>query len=210
MRIRREDKEAIRCMAFVGAVLGACLGPVLILNQSRRAHEKLKQNQQFLDINASVLKIDDSPVTLDQLGLSTAAVGGVLNQLQETESEIQQLEQNFWVTLPQWTLIGMCVISCACGVVAGYHVIWIIAWTCSFAVYKFIRAIYKLHWQLGGEQPAEQSQEDDSTGTISRRNTHRIMPTIIKLILLTMIAIFILAFIMYYLTAIRVPGYGLN
>lgn len=210
MRIRREDKEAVRCMAFVGAVLGACLGPVLILNQSRLAHEKLKQHQQFLDINASVLEIDNSPVTLDQLGLSTAAVGGVLNQLQQTESEIQQLKQNFWVTLPQWTLIGMCVISCACGVVAGYHIIWVIAWTCSFVVYKFIRVIYKLHWQLGDKQGTQQCQEDDSTGTTSRRNDNRIMPTVIKLFLLTMIAIFVLAFILYYLTAIKVPGYGLH
>lgn len=210
MRIRREDKEAVRCMAFVGAVLGACLGPVLILNQSRQAHEKLKQHQQFLDINASVLKIDNSPVTLDQLGLSTAAVGGVLTQLQQTESEIQQLQQNFWVNLPQLTLIGMCVISSVCGVVAGYHVIWLIAWTSSLAVYKFIRAVYKLHWQLVGEKPTEQSQDKDCPGTNSRRNANRIMPTVIKLFLLTMIAIFILAFVLYYLTAIKVPGYGLH
>lgn len=210
MRIRREDKEAVRCMAFVGAVLGACLGPVLILNQSRQAHEKLKQHQQFLDINASVLKIDNSPVTLDQLGLSTAAVGGVLTQLQQTESEIQELEQNFWVNLPQLTLIGMCVISSVCGVVAGYHVIWLLAWTGSLAVYKFIRAIYKLHWLLGGEKPAEQVEEDDSTETKSRRNANRILPTVIKLVLLLIIAILTLAFVVYYLTAIKVPGYGLN
>jgi len=197
-------------MAFVGAVLGACLGPALILNQSRQPHEKLKQHQQFLDINASVLKIDNSPVTLDQLGLSTVAVGGVLNQLQQTESEIQQLQQNFWVNLPQLTLIGMCVISSACGVVAGYHVIWLIAWTSSMVLYKLIRAIYKLHWLLGDEKPTQQSRDKDYPGTNKRRNANRILPTIIKLVLLIMIAILTLAFVVYYLTAIKVPGYGLH
>ena len=192
-------------MAFVGAVLGACLGPVLILNQSRQAHEKLKEHQQFLDINASVLSINDSPVTLDQLGLSTAAVGGVLNQLQQTESDIQQLENSFWLNLPLWALAGMCLGSCACGVAAGYHIVWLLTWTGSFIVYKFIRLVYKLYWLLGNEQPTQKVQEDGSVNTTMRkRNANRIMPLIIKLIILAVVVITILAFVLCYLTAIKV------
>lgn len=193
-------------MAFVGAVLGACLGPVLILNQSRQAHDKLKEHQQFLDINASVLNISDSPVTLDQLGLSTAAVGGVLDQLQQTESEIQQLENSFWLNLPLWALASMCLGSCACGVAAGYHIVWLLTWIGSFIVYKFIRLVYKLYWLLGNEQPTQQLQEDGSVNTARQRNTNRIMPLVIKLILLAVIAITILAFVLCYLTAIKVPS----
>lgn len=205
MRIRREDKEAIRCMALVGAVLGAVLGPVLILNQSRQAHEQLKQHNEFLNINASVRHIDDSPVTLDQLGLTTAAVGGVLDQLQQAESEIQELEKSFWIKLPVWALAGMCLGSFAGGIIAGYHFVWLITWCGSYFVYKLIRSIYKLYWLSGKEQPATEQVENDGTvSTVRQRNENRIMPLVIKLTIIAVAVITILAFILFYMTAIRV------
>jgi hypothetical protein len=193
-------------MALVGAVLGAVLGPVLILNQSRQVHEQLRQQQDFLNINASVRHIDHSPVTLDQLGLTTAAVGGVLDQLQQAESEIQQLEESFWIKLPLWALAGMCLGSFACGIVGGYHVVWLMAWSGSYFIYKFIRLIYRLYWLNGGDQPTtEEVQEDGTVNTVRQRNENRIMPLVIKFTILAVVVITILAFVLFYLTAIRVP-----
>jgi hypothetical protein len=205
MHIRREDKEAIRCLAFIGAALGACLGPILVLNESRKARDQLSEQQQYLNNNASVLSLDDSPVTLDQLGLSTPAVGQVLEELQQKEAEIVQLEKGFWITLPLWALAGLGIAGCVCGVAIGYHLVWLISWLGSFALYKFIRTSYKLYWQIGSEDRADQSEYNPQTESTSRRNAKRIMPVIIKLILLMIIAIMVLGLILYQLTAIKVP-----
>ncbi|HOK97078.1 MAG TPA: hypothetical protein PKW71_13245, partial [Anaerohalosphaeraceae bacterium] len=97
--------------------------------------------------------------------------------------------------------------SGAAGAVGGYAAIWLTGWVGSYAVYHFIRLLYKA---LRVAVPSRVSVKPlpvnkptvTSGGIMYQRDDNRLLPTVVKLTFLLLFVLGVLAAIVGYVTAL--------
>ena len=55
--------------------------------------------------------------------------------------QLKELENSFWVDLPYWGLIALCILSGLTGASLGYFSIWVVVWFGGLAAYRLVRWI---------------------------------------------------------------------
>lgn len=207
MPIRREDKEFIQSLSLLGAILGACLGVIFVMHQSRSAHQEFEAVTEYHQTHAALLKLSqtvvnpNNPITDDN----------VMHQLQEQFEQTPQpdgpAKKGFWVELPQWGFIGLCMSGCILGAVGGYSTVMATGWIGTVIILYVIRLIYlcirKTAPQYAASihlQSKSQTNSQQKTSPIERDNS-RILPTLVKLTFFIALVLMILGAVVWHITA---------
>lgn len=202
MDIRREDKQAIRSLALIGASVGACIGILVVLDMMKDARRELQAEQQVLLENEPLLRLKGAEFDETQFEESRSAFERAVREVSLQRSEVTRLESGFWVTLPLWGVIGLCSAAALFGMAASYTAVWIFSWVGSIVMYKFIRLLYMPYWKLSSDKPVQVPDEDDPESTHYLRDKSRILPVVIKVTVLLLIGLTILAVTIYHLAGI--------
>lgn len=207
MPIRHEDKEFIQSLSLFGALLGACLGALAVVHLSDRARQNYAKQTQAYQEQAALLKLNQ---TLFKSAVEPLVDGQVLEQAEEHISGPAAAAapvKGFWLTVPRWGYWGLCAASGAVGAIGGYSAVWLTGWAGSYAVYYFIRLLYKglrlaaPSWVSVNILPVNKPSLT-SGGIIYQRDDNRLLPTIVKLTFLMLFVLAVLAAVVWRITAL--------
>jgi len=107
---------------------------------------------------------------------------------------------SFWGSLSRWQVGALAVGAGA----VGYGVFWITMWSGVVTLYTFIRSIYYIIGRISPDCPAAQKPTKILDGRIVfERNPDRILPLIIKVVVLLTLAVSLLGIIVWQLTSIN-------
>jgi hypothetical protein len=200
MQIRRQDQEIINYMKLLGAGLGAILSLFIVLGLHDIAKNKLADERQYLQKNASLLALSGLRLVQNQAGQPDQMVIKSLSaRADQAEAEPYQLEKGFWAALSLPALSGICLIAAAAGLVAGYWSVWLLAWIGTFATIKLIRSAYSVIWCIKPNFDGGKSQTlDDNSNVIIFRDKDRILPGVLVISVMGVIGLVLLSLAVYY------------
>jgi hypothetical protein len=198
MLIRREDKTIIYYIALLGAVLSVFIASTL------PGKLREKEDSSVSQCNDSVLQAGaiDKLRQASELSIQMDVVENVTKQLAAVEVQEKSTSPtlSFWASMSRWQVI---VLSIGAGA-AGYGVFWVTMWSGIVALYTFIRAVYFLIARISPNCPAARKSSKTIDGrVIFERNPDRILPLLIKLVVLVTLALALLGVIVWQMTAIN-------
>jgi hypothetical protein len=196
MLIRREDKTIIYYIALLGAVLSVFIASTLPGKLREKADSGNSQH------NESVLQVGamDKLKQASELTIQMDLIENVTKQLAAVEipKETPTAGLSFWSSLHGWQVV---VLSIGAGSL-GYGVFWITMWSGVVSLYTFIRAVYYLIGRISPNCPAVQKPTKILDGrVVFERNPDRIIPLIIKLVILLTLTLSLLGIIVWQMTS---------
>lgn len=196
MLIRREDKTIIYYIALLGAVLSVFIASTLPGKLREKSGSETAQCDDSILQNGALDKLKQA----SELSIQMDVVESVTQQLAAVQVQTKTPSANlsFWASLHGWQVV---VLSIGAGSV-GYGVFWITMWSGVVALYTFIRAVYYLIGRLWPNCPAAQKPTKILDGRIVfERNPDRVLPLIIKLIVLLTLTLSLLGIIVWQITS---------
>jgi hypothetical protein len=195
MRIRKEDKKIVQYLALVGAISGAFIALLGIITESGRAHEQYQLEQQYVQEHFPLMYLRDSTVQTKDQVVSTEVLDNSKTELAMRQAKVAELEQGFWIKLPLWGLIGLCILAGLGGIIGGFSVTWMICWTGSIGMYTFIRGVYSLI-RLVAPNSSIVSVPDNCQEGSGMRDEGRILPIFIKWSIIMLLAALLIGLIL--------------
>jgi hypothetical protein len=196
--IRREDKTIIYYIALLGAVLSVFIASTLPGKLREKADSRTSQrNESSLQAGAI-----DKLKHASELTIKMDLIENVTNQLAAVEvpKETPTASLSFWSSLHGWQIA---VLAVGAGSV-GYGVFWVTMWSGIVALYTFIRSVYYIIGRISPNCPAAQKPTKILDGRIVfERNPDRVIPLIIKLVVLMTLAMALLGIIVWQMTSIN-------
>ena len=205
MLIRREDKELIHNLSVLGALFGACVCVFLAVHLSNRAQEQYQQHSEYQQTHAALAKLSVPEAESDKAVVDQE----ILKQVQEHIAQEQVVpeansDNSFWLKLPKWGFWGVCAAGAVGGGIAGFSAIWASGWVGSVIVYAFIRLMYRIVRKVAPNSAAAQLHQRgnrvDTSHPAFERNRQRIFPTLVKLTFLLLMALAVLAAVVWQIT----------
>lgn len=208
MSIRREDKEFIQSLSLVGALLGASIGLVVVTHLSRSAHKNYEEVSEYQQTQAALVKLSETVVNPNNPIADENVMKQVHEQFHEQYQQTAQPEapakKSFWVQIPRWGYIGICVGVCGGGAILGYCSVTVIGWIGTILVLYLIRLLYlcirrtapayaqSIHIRAPSDDRSQQYERDNG----------RILPTVVKLMFMLALVLMMLAAVVWHLTAL--------
>jgi hypothetical protein len=192
MLIRREDEEFINSLKMFGAIVGAVLSVVFVLGVRNRAVERTTQQREHVQQNAPLLVMAGVEVTSEQRAKPNESVAEFVHNVNETRTELSQIERGFWSTLPQNRLIAICVAAGTAGLLGGYCSVWLLSYIATIATIKLIRSAYRVIWRFKPDFDGGAPSRQEDSGRIER-DDRRILPGVIKLMVMAFFGLCVLA-----------------
>jgi len=196
MLIRREDKTVIYYIALLGAVLSVFIASSLPGKLREKADSEASQrNQSGLQIGAM-----DKLKQASELSIQMDVVESVTQQLAavEVQKKANSAHLSFWASLHGWQVV---VLSIGAGS-AGYGVFWVTMCLGVMTLNRFIRAVYYLIGRLWPNCTAvKKSTKIIDDQVVLERTPGRILPLIIKTIVLLSLSLSLLGIIVWQITS---------
>jgi hypothetical protein len=205
--IRREDKEFIQALCVLGAIFGACLGVILVMHFSDRAHETHTQQTEYTQTQAALVKLQTTVVNPSNPIANENVLDQVQKQLKETPAPAPVVEKNFWVRISRVNYLGLCTGACIVGAVAGYSSLWLVGWVGTIIVLYTIRLLYlMIRVTVPNTSAAKRSMnamgQNNPPASAYQRDDGRILPVLVKLFFLLLVILGILSGVVWHLTQI--------
>lgn len=198
--IRREDKEIIHHLSLLGAMFGAVVSGFLVLHFHARAHQQLDTEAVALRTRQSLIQLTSS-LTDEEATVAQTAISQVQPDFQPDTTSLQN-EESFWLRLPQWGLWGLCGGAALGGGVAGYLSLWVAGWVGAIATYWLIRLVYRVIRAVAPNCAAARRPSGAAASGAFQRDQNRMLPTLIKLFMLLLMALSVLAVVVWNLIAL--------
>ncbi|MHC4551173.1 MAG: hypothetical protein ACYSUT_00180 [Planctomycetota bacterium] len=207
MLIRREDKELIHNLAVLGALFGACVFIFLVVHLSNQAHEQNAEHTEFQQTHAALAKLSVPEAGSDEAVVDQDILKQVQEHFEQKQPEVETgCEDSFWLKLPKWGFWGVCAAGGVAGGIAGFSTIWATGWMGSVFVYAFIRLMYKVIRKVAPNSAAAQVSHRGNTNETEpfsfERNRQRVFPTLVKLMFLLLMALGVLAIVVWNVTGL--------
>jgi hypothetical protein len=197
MLIRREDKTIIYYIALLGAVLSVFIASTLPGKLREKTRDRTScHNESILQAGAL-----DKLKQASELSIQMDVIESVTKQLAaaEVQEKAPSADMSFCSSLHGWQVM---VLAIGAGSV-GYGVFWITMWSGVVALYTFIRCVYYLIGRMCPTCAAAQKPTKVLDGRIVfERNPDRVLPLIIKLVVLLTLTLSLLGIIVWQLTSI--------
>jgi hypothetical protein len=197
MLIRRQDKTIIHYVALLGAALSVFIASSLPGKLREKADSGTSQrNDSILQVGAinKLKQASDLSVQMD-------VIESVAKQLTavEVKERSPQGPISLLASLSGWQVAVLAIGAGA----AGYGVFWITMWSGVASLYILIRSVYSL---IGLVHPtcaaAKKSTYIVDGRTMFQRDPDRILPLIIKVIVLLTLSLALLGVIVWQLTSV--------
>lgn len=199
--IRREDKEIIHNLSLLGMLFGAIVGGFLTLHFHKQAHIRRDAETAAAQTHTSLVRLS-SNLTAQEVSVTQAAIGQVQPD-EHADREEADTEKSVWVDLSKWGLWGICAGTALIGGGVGYLSLWGAGWFGSVLTYWLIRVIYRLIRKTVPDCPAaNRSVTQAAAACTFQRDQNRLLPTLIKLFMLLVMALSVLAVVVWNLTAL--------
>jgi hypothetical protein len=198
MLIRRHDKTIIYYVALLGAVLSVFLTNSLFEKLQEKADSRTAQHNESILQDGAINKLKQA----SDLSVRMDVVESVTKILADSDLEDKSPSPyiSFLTSLPKWQLM---VLSIAAGV-AGYGIFWSAIWSGVVALYALIRGVYYLIGRLWPKCAAADKSTFVQDGRVTfQRNPDRILPLIIKMIVLLTLTLSLLGVVVWQLTSIH-------
>ena len=203
MPIRQEDKEFIQSLSFLGGLLGACLGVFVVIHLSEQARARNAEKSEFHQTQAALVKLSNAAVNPSNPISNSDVLERVQEQIAQDPSAGKSHEPCFWLSISRWTFRGICAGSGTVGAIAGYATIRLTGWVGSLMLFGLIRLLYAGIRKFAPNSAAAQRPVPVENGTaLYQRDEHRLLPVMVKLIFLLLLALSVLAAVVWYLTAL--------
>ena len=197
--IRREDKEIIHNLSLLGMLFGAFVGGFLTLHFHRQSQLHHDAATAAVQTQSSLVRLS-SNLTAEEVSVAKAAIGQVDADIRSAEA-VPHDPKSFWLGLSDWGLWGLCAGAALAGGGAGYLSLWGAGWLGSIMTYWIIRAVYQMIRKTAPDCPAAR-RTAVSAGSSFQRDQNRLLPTLIKLVMLLTMALSVLAVVVWYLTSL--------
>ncbi|MHC5083570.1 MAG: hypothetical protein ACYTET_06490 [Planctomycetota bacterium] len=204
MPIRSEDKEFIQTLALFGALLGAFVGVIVVVQLSERAHEQYTQQTEYHQTQAAIVKLSEATVNPGQPLVNQEVLEQVQQQIQPQDAEATKpVNESFWLDIPRWGYLGLCAGGCIGGIIAGFGSLWVTGWLGSIALYALIRLFYKGIRKVAPDcAAAKLGQQSNQDGQLAfQRDDSRVLPTLVKLAFLILLSLGVLGMVVWHLTS---------
>jgi hypothetical protein len=199
--IRREDKEIIHNLSLLGMLFGAIIGGFLTLHFHKQAHLRRDAETVVAQTQSSLVRLT-SNLTAQEVSVAQAAIGQVQPDVRPDAEEVRE-EKSLWIGLSEWSLWGICAGTALIGGGVGYLSLWGAGWLGSVLTYWLIRIIYHLIRKTSPDCPAaRRNTSPTATAKTFQRDQNRLLPTLIKLVMLLVMALSVLAVVVWNLTAL--------
>jgi hypothetical protein len=198
--IRREDKEIVHNLSFLGMLFGIFVGGFLVLHWNKQAHIKVNAQADAAYTQNSLVRLSGN-LPEKEASLAQAAIGQVEAEAEPAAQEMV-IEKNFWVSLPKSAFWGICAGAAIIGGITGYLTFWGASWLGALLTYVIIRAIYGQIRTIAPNCAAASRPMSEGNTPSFQRDQNRLLPTLIKLVMLLAIVLSVLAAIVWQLTAI--------
>lgn len=179
MLIRREDKTIVYYIAILGAVLSVFIASTLPARlRAKNGSQTSCQNESTLHAGAI-----DKLKQASELSIQMDVIESVTRQLSaaELKDKPPSTPDSFFASLTGWKVA---VLSIGAGA-AGYGLFWGVMWSGVVALYTFIRGVYFIIGRVSPHCAAAQKPSVIQDGKVTfLRNPDRILPLIIKLVVL--------------------------
>ena len=174
----------------------------LTLHFHKQAHHRLDAASDAAQTHSSLVRLS-SNLTAQEASVAQAAIGQVQPDTRVEGQEEERTEKSLWVGLSQWSLWGICAGTALIGGGVGYLSLWGAGWLGSVLTYWLIRIIYHLIRKTSPDCPAARRNTSPTvTAKAFQRDQNRLLPTLIKLVMLLVMALSVLAVVVWNLTAL--------
>ncbi len=199
MLIRQQDKAIIHYVALLGAVLSALAAGIAIWNLPDQGQYANALKNELNEEASAFNKLSQAGIMPEQLHIAKAAAEG-LSPIAAQESPVW----SFWDSLPVWQLTLLSIASALASAAVSYGLIWITMYLGSVLLYIFIRRIYNVIKCISPAMAATCGQTVMINGQpVIQRDPTRILPILIKLIVLMSLTLILLAVIVWQVTSFK-------
>lgn len=200
--IRREDKTVVNKLTILGAFLAAGAAAFFLWKYIDTQKSRLSAERANLDRYSAIDNIDISVLGGSKMDLSEAMASQLNSQIQQTHSAIGQMEGGFLTSLPAWGVSALCIGAAGIAAMAAYIVLWPSLLTASAILYMFIRMMYRIVRIAAPQSQLAQgcTAIDDQSGQFIR-NPHRLLPDVIKVIILLFLGLLLLMVVVWQWTS---------
>ncbi len=196
MLIRQEDKTIIYYIALLGAVLSVFVASSLPAKLREKTGQSISCRNDSILQTGAMNKLKQA----SELSIQMDVIESVTKQLTAVELEEKPVlvHTSFFASLSGWQVAVLAVGAGA----AGYGMFWAVMWSGVAALYTFIRSVYYLIGRLWPDCPAAQKPTVILDGrVVFRRNPDRILPLIIKLVVLMTVSLALIVIIAWQWTS---------
>jgi hypothetical protein len=179
-------------------LFGAFVGGFLMMHCHKQAHLRLDAETAAVQTHNSLLRLSSS-LSAEEVLVANAAIGQVSPDI-EAMADADIHEGNFWTNLPRWGFWGVCGGAILVGGGAGYLSLWGAGWLGSLLTYWTIRGVYRVIRKTAPDCRAAQLKTVPAGASASfQREQNRLLPTLIKLVMLLLMALSVLAIVVWQL-----------
>jgi hypothetical protein len=199
MLIRQQDKAIIHYVALLGTVLSALGAGVVIWNLPEQRQSAIAMQNEASQEASALDKLSQAGIMPEHLHIAKAAAKELT-----TETVQEMPVWSFCDSLAIWQLALLSLAGATASAAISYGLIWTTMYIGSVILYIVIRRIYDVIRHLSPTMAATCGQTVTIDGQpVIQRDPTRIIPILIKLIVLMSLTLILLAVIVWQLTSFK-------
>jgi hypothetical protein len=144
MRVRAEDKKILKILATIVAIACASIAVPTVLNESNRAKQDYQQQKSCVDRQMLLLSAEDAITSSNTEMIPAGMLEEAKLKLANEKLQLEKMETGFWISLPAWAFVAVCVGSGLFAAAGGYCASWIFSWATALAMIMTTRGVYHI------------------------------------------------------------------